>query len=59
MEKNEHHAVNRSDVQNKTNDAEVPIVLDGKATVKAPSDPSLTERTKQFMEDLGTEINSV
>lgn len=43
----------------KTASNKSPIVLDGKASKKVPTEPSLMERTKEAMENIGTEINNI
>lgn len=43
----------------KTTSNKSPIILDGKASENVPTEPSLMERTKEVMENIGTEINSV
>ncbi|UVI30033.1 hypothetical protein [Paenibacillus spongiae] len=59
MEKSERNPVIRSEGQNETNGDETQIILDGKATAKAPSEPSLMERTKEALENIGTKINGI
>lgn len=59
MKKNGYKTVNHSENRNKMNGDETPIILDGKATEKVPSEPSLIERTKEVLENIGTEINGI
>ncbi|TCM96594.1 hypothetical protein EV294_105461 [Paenibacillus sp. BK033] len=51
--------VMHSEGQNGMNGDEARIILDGKATIKAPEEPSLVDRAKEVMENIGTEINGV
>ena len=59
MEKREHETVNHSEGQNKMKGNEAAIILDGQATTKVPSEPSLMERTKEVMEDIGSKLNGI
>jgi hypothetical protein len=59
MEKNGHKTINHSEGRNKMNADETSIILDGQATEKIPSEPSLMEQTKEVMENIGTMINGI
>ena len=59
MRKNGQQTANYSEGQNKMKSDEAAIILDGQATTKAPSEPSLLERTKKALENLGTKINGI
>lgn len=59
MEKSGHKTVIHTKDRNELNSDEAAIILDGKATEKVPSEPSLMERTKEVMENIGTTINSI
>ncbi|TMV43049.1 hypothetical protein FE783_36460 [Paenibacillus mesophilus] len=59
MEKNGYKVINHSENRNKMNGDETPIILDGKATEKVPSEPSVIERTKEVLENIGTTINGL
>jgi hypothetical protein len=59
MEKSGNKTVIHTEDRNKMNGDEAAIILDGKATEKVPSEPSLKERTKEVMENIGTTINSI
>lgn len=48
-----------SEDRNELKGDETPIVLDGKATEKFPSEPTLMERTKEVMENIGVKINGI
>ncbi|WP_336784607.1 hypothetical protein [Paenibacillus sp. MMO-177] len=58
MENKDKEAVH-SEGQNGINGFESTIVLDGEATAKTPEEPSLAERAKKVMENIGTEINGI
>ncbi|MEC0373720.1 hypothetical protein [Paenibacillus chibensis] len=57
MEKSELKSQFKQRIQTTSNKS--PIILDGKASENVPTEPSLMERTKEVMENIGTEINSV
>ncbi|TNJ62432.1 hypothetical protein FE784_30670 [Paenibacillus hemerocallicola] len=59
MEKSGHKPVIDSEGRNEMNGDGAPIILDGQATEKVPSEPSLMERTKEVMENIGTKINGI
>ncbi|TMV49981.1 hypothetical protein FE783_10435 [Paenibacillus mesophilus] len=59
MKKNEYKMVNHPEYRNKMNGDETPIILDGKATKNVPSEPSVIERTKEGLENIGTTINGI
>ncbi|MDF2713346.1 MAG: hypothetical protein K0R28_271 [Paenibacillus sp.] len=59
MEKDGNKTVIHSEGRNEMNGDEAPIILDGQATAEAPVEPSLIERTKEVMENIGIEINSI
>ena len=59
MEKDGYKTVDHSENQDKMNGEKTPIILDGKATEKAPSEPSVIERTKEVLENIGTTINGI
>lgn len=59
MEKSGHKTVIHTEDRNEMNGDEAAIILDGQATEKVPSEPSLMERTKEVMENIGTTINSI
>ena len=51
--------VQAEDQSGEMNGEEATIVLDGRATEGMPDEPSLMERTKKVLEDIGTKINSI
>lgn len=57
MEKSEHQSQFKQQIKTASNKS--PIVLDGKASEEVPTEPSLMKRTKEVMENIGTEINSI
>ncbi|WP_028609036.1 hypothetical protein [Paenibacillus harenae] len=59
MEKSGHKTVIHTEDRNEMNGDEAAIILDGQATKKVPSEPSLMERTEEVMENIGTTINSI
>lgn len=59
MEKSGHETVTHTADRNEMNGDEAEIILDGQATEKVPSEPSLMERTKEVMENIGTTINGI
>lgn len=59
MEKRGHETGIRSEGRNEMNGEGERIVLDGQATAEAPSEPSLMEKTKEVLENIGTKINGI
>lgn len=59
MEKSGHKTIIHTEDRNDMNGDEPTIILDGQATESVPSEPSLMERTKEVMENIGTAINSI
>lgn len=59
MEKSGDKTVIHSEDRNEMNGDEATIILDGQATAEVPSEPSLMERTKEVMENIGTTINGI
>lgn len=59
MQKSGNKTVIHSEDRKGMNGEKAEIILDGKATAKVPNEPSLMERTKEVMENIGTTINGI
>jgi hypothetical protein len=59
MVKNGRKSIVHSEGRNEMSEDESPIILDGQATADVPCEPSLMERTKEVLENIGTKINGI
>ncbi|MCQ6562747.1 hypothetical protein [Paenibacillus mendelii] len=59
MENSGHETVIQSEDLNEMNGDKAQIILDGKATDEVPSEPSLIEKTKEVMENIGIKVNGI